>query len=81
MDRDFTVIEKDQVPVACPLSCNMTVGSDWPDLMSSFENRKEPFDQIICSRLSKPWVAHPPLSVFQMRQYGTQDASLVVTQI
>jgi hypothetical protein len=44
--------------------------------MSSFENKKEPFAHIFSGRLSKPCIVHPPLCL-QMRQYGTQDASLV----
>jgi hypothetical protein len=78
MDRGFTVILKDQVPVASPLSCAMTAESDALDIMSSFENRKEPFDHIFCSRHFRPYIAHPPLSASEMRQYSTQDASLVV---
>jgi len=78
MDRGFTVILKDQVPVASPLSCAMTAESDALDIMSSFENRKEPFDHIFCSRLFRPYIAHPPLSASEMRQYSTQDASLFV---
>ena len=78
MDRGFVVIVKDQVPVASPVSCTMTTGSNWLDLTLSFENKTEPFAHIFSSRLPKPCIAHPHLPASQMRQYGTPDTSLVV---
>jgi len=71
--RGYAVTER---PSARSL-CTVTAGSHTQHIMSSFENRKEPFDHI-CSRLSKPCIAHTPLSASQTRQYSTQDASLVV---